>query len=158
MNEKVLRELLIKFLSGRGAHLNFEKAIEGLPGDLRGKKASGVPYTAWQLLEHLRIAQWDILEFSRDANHVSPDWPDGYWPEDDAPPDNEAWENSVKAFQKDLKAMEELLADPSTDLYKVILHGTGQTILREAILIMDHNSYHLGQLVVLRRALGAWEK
>jgi hypothetical protein len=158
MNEKVLREQLTKFLSGRGAHLNFEKAMEGLPEDLRGKKASGIPYTAWQLLEHLRIAQWDILEFSRDANHVSPDWPEGYWPEDDAPPDNEAWENSVKAFQNDLKTMEKLVTDPSTDLFKAILHGTGQTILREAILIMDHNSYHLGQLVVLRRALGAWEK
>jgi hypothetical protein len=108
------------------------------------------------LLEHLRIAQWDILEFSRDGRHVSPPFPEGYWPSGDAPPDEEAWERSVSAFRADLKAMEALVADPSTDLFAPIPHGQGQTVLREALLVADHNAYHLGQLVLLRRLLGAW--
>jgi len=144
-------------LKGGGAHLNFEQAIAALPQDLRGTKADGVPHTPWRLLEHMRICQWDILEFSRNAEHVSPDFPDGYWPETDGPPDVEAWNKSVEAFRADLQAMIDLVANPGTDLFAPIPHGDGQTILREALLVADHNAYHLGQLVVLRRCLGAWE-
>jgi hypothetical protein len=127
-----------------------------MPHDLRGRTVSPVPYSPWQLLEHMRIAQWDILEFSRDSKHVSPDWPDGYWPDGEAPPDDGAWEKAVEAFRTDLAAMCDLVADPATDLFARIPHGEGQSILREALLVADHNAYHLGQLIVVRRLLGCW--
>jgi hypothetical protein len=133
-----------------------DEAIAGLPPELRGARPAGVPHTPWRLLEHLRIAQWDILEFSRNPRHVSPNFPEGYWPQGDAPSQPEAWERSVAAFRADLRAMQELVRDPSTDLVARIPHGEGQTVLREALLVADHNAYHLGQLVLLRRGLGAW--
>ena len=154
--EKVLREHVLYLLRGGGAHLSFAKAIENLPDDLRGSKPDGIPYSPWQLLEHMRITQSDILEFCRNPDHVSPDFPDGYWPAGDAPPNPTAWDDSASAFRADLEAMEKLVADPTTDLFSPLPHGTGQTILREALLVADHNAYHLGQLVVVRRALGAW--
>ena len=127
------------------------------PSRLRGVKPPGVPHTAWQLLEHMRIAQSDILEFSRDAKHKSPPWPEGYWPKTEAPPNAASWNNSLRSFRADLKAMAKLVADKKTDLFAKIPHGTGQTILREALLVADHNSYHLGQMVLLRRLLGTWK-
>lgn len=156
MNDLLLREHVRYLLEGGGAHLNFDQAIADLPAHLRAARLNGIPHTAWRLLEHLRICQWDILEFSRNAEHVSPDFPDGYWPQEDAPPDDESWSRSVEAFRSDLRAMVELVMDPATDLFAPIAHGDGQTILREALLLADHNAYHLGQLVVLRRGLGAW--
>jgi uncharacterized damage-inducible protein DinB len=153
-----LREHLLYLLKGGGAHLNFDKAIADLPAELRGAKPPGVPHTPWRLLEHLRMAQWDILEFTRNPRHVSPPWPEGYWPAGDAPPDDAAWDRSVAAFRADLQAMQDLVADPATDLFKPLPHGEGQTALREALLVADHNAYHLGQLVVVRRLLGAWEE
>jgi hypothetical protein len=154
--DQALREHLLYLLRGGGAHLNFDAAVAGLPPELRGARPPGVPHTPWRLLEHLRLAQWDILEFSRNPKHVSPDFPAGYWPAGDAPPDDAAWDRSVAAFRADLQAMQDLVADPKTDLFARIPHGDGQTILREALLVVDHNAYHLGQLVVVRRALGAW--
>ena len=156
MKDDVLREHLLYLLKGGGAHLSFEDAIADLPEDLRGANVEGVPHTPWRLLEHMRIAQWDILEFSRNPKHVSPKFPDGYWPDSDAPPTANAWDECVEAFRADLKAMQDLVANPATDLFAPIPHGDGQTILREALLVADHNAYHLGQLVVLRRCLGAW--
>lgn len=156
LEDSALREHLLYLLREGGAHLDFEKAIAGLPVELRVAKPSGLPFSAWSLLEHMRIAQWDILEFSRDAKHVSPAWPKGYWPATDAPPSPEAWDRSVAAFRADAKAMEQLVSNPKTDLISKIPHGEGQTILREALLVADHNAYHLGQLVMLRRLLGAW--
>ena len=154
--DAILREQLVYLLKGGGAHVHFEDALNGLPANLRGAFAKGLKHTAWQLLEHARIAQWDILEFSRDAKHVSPDFPGGYWPKTPVPPDEAAWDKSVKEFLRDLAAMVQLVRNPRTDLYKKIPHGDGQTILREALLLADHNAYHLGQVVDLRRALGAW--
>jgi hypothetical protein len=151
-----LREHVLYLLRGGGAHLDFEKAIAGLPAELRGAKPPGQPHTPWRLLEHMRIAQWDILEFSRNPRHVSPPFPEGYWPQGDAPPDAGAWDRSVDAFRADLKAMQDLVADPATDLFAPVPHGEGQTVLREALLVADHNAYHLGQLVLVRRLLGAW--
>src|SRR5205823_972266 len=153
---KALREHLLYLLKGGGAHLNFDTAIAGLPAELRGAKPDGIPHSPWRLLEHMRIAQWDILEFSRNPKHVSPRFPDGYWPDGDAPPDGGAWERSVNAFRADLQGMCDLVAHPATDLFAPIPHGDGQTILREALLVADHNAYHLGQLVVVRRLLGCW--
>lgn len=155
--EQVLREHLLELLRAGSAHLGLEQAIAGLPADLRGARAQELPHTAWQLLEHLRITQWDILEFSRNPDHVSPKWPDAYWPETAAPPDEAAWDRCVEQFRQDLKAMQDLLADPETDLYLKIPWGDGQTILREAMLVADHNAYHIAQLVTLRQALGAWQ-
>jgi uncharacterized damage-inducible protein DinB len=151
-----LREHLLYLLRGGGAHLSFDQAVADLPPELRGAKPAGVQHTPWRLLEHMRIAQWDILEFSRNPRHVSPSFPDGYWPAGDAPPDPGAWDRSIAAFQADLRAMQDLVADSSVDLFAPLPHGEGQTVLREALLVADHNAYHLGQLVVLRRALGAW--
>ena len=151
-----LREHLLYLLRGGGAHLDFDRATAGLPPELRGVRPAGLPHSPWRLLEHLRIAQWDILQFCKDGRHVSPPFPDGYWPEGDAPPDEAAWDRSVAAFRADLRAMQKLVADPATDLFAAIPHADGQTILREALLVADHNAYHLGQLVVVRRLLGAW--
>ena len=156
MTEQSLRDHLQYLLRDGGAHLSFEAAITGIPEDRRGASADGVPHTPWRLLEHMRIAQWDILEFSRNPRHVSPPWPEGYWPESTQPPDETAWQRSIVAFRDDLQAMQDLVADPATDLFARIPHGEGQTILREALLVADHNAYHLGQLVMLRRCLGIW--
>lgn len=149
-----LREHLLYLLRGGGAHLSFDKAVADIPPDLRGRTVRPVPHSPWRLLEHMRIAQWDIVEFSRNAGHVSPAWPDGYWPRGDAPPDDCAWERTVDAFRTELATMCALVADPATDLFALIPHGDGQTVLREALLVADHNAYHLGQLVVIRRLLG----
>ncbi len=154
--ETILREHLVKLLEGGQAHTTFDQAIKGIPPDQRARAPRGLPYSPWQVLEHMRIAQWDILEFSRDEKHVSPDWPGGYWPEEKKPGEA-AWRKSVASFRRDLKAMEALVLDPATDLFARIPWGDGQTILREALLVADHNAYHLGEIVVIRRLLGAWK-
>jgi hypothetical protein len=158
VNEKVLREHIVNLLSGRGAHADWKAAFSGIPPKLRGVRPEGIPYSAWELLEHMRIAQWDILEFSRDPKHVSPDWPAGCWPGTQGPPNAKAWEKSLKLFARNLAEMKKLVASPTTDLFAKIPHGTGQTILREALLVADHNAYHLGQVILLRRRLGAWKQ
>ena len=152
-----LRQHLVELLSGGHAHAKFEDAVKGLTPKLRGTKPAGFPHSAWMILEHLRLAQWDILEFSRNGKHRSPKWPEGYWPQTEAPPNAEAWSQSVEQFESDLDAMQELVKNPETDLFAKIPWGDGQTILREALLLADHNSYHVGQLVDVRRLLGAWE-
>ena len=152
----LVREQVSALLRGGNAHVGFEDAVKDFPAKLRGIKPDGAEHTAWQLLDHMRIAQWDILEFSRSAKHVSPEWPGGYWPKMEKPPNSDAWQKSIASFHKDLKAMQKLVEDPKTDLHTTIPHGTGQTIFREALLVADHNAYHLGQLVLLRRLLGAW--
>ena len=152
-----LRKHVLELLKGREAHADFDAAVSGLPLRKAGEKPAGAPYSAWQLLEHMRIAQWDILEFSRNPKHVSPQWPKGYWPHAEAPPDKAAWTRSVRAFRDDLKAMQALVASPASDLLARIPHGEGQTLLREALLLSDHNSYHLGQFIMLRRLLGEWK-
>ncbi len=157
-DDKSVRDHLLNLLKGRQAHVNFERVLADFPEELQGKKAEGIPYSAWELLEHLRIAQWDILEFSRDSQHVSPQFPEGYWPKGPEPPDESAWDESLASFREDLQAMADLVTDPATDLHAPIPHGTGQTVLREALLVADHNAYHLGQLVLLRRLFGAWKE
>ena len=158
MQDKQLREHLCELLSGGNAHLDWKSALDGIPPKLRGVRPAGLPHSCWELLEHMRIAQWDILEFSRDPNHVSPDWPAGYWPKTEAPASAAAWDKSVKQFARDLAAMNKLATNPKTDLFARIAHGTGQTVLREALLVADHNAYHLGQIVLVRRLLSAWKK
>ena len=153
--DQLLREHLLYLLRGGGAHINFETLLADFPAAARNRKAAGIPYTPWHVLEHMRIAQWDILEFSRNAAHVSPKWPEGYWPAPDAEADEGAWQQSVAAFRTDLEAMAQLVAAPATDLFAHIPHGDGQTVLREALLVADHNAYHLGVLTTLKRLLTA---
>jgi len=155
-HDQALREQLVALLKGGGAHVHFMDALDGFPEAKRGTFVEGLAHTGWQLIEHVRIAQWDIVEFSRDPKHVSPGFPEGYWPKTPVPPDQAAWQKSVEAFQQDLQEMIKLVNNSKTDLYMVIPHGDGQTILRQALLLADHNAYHLGQLIDLRRALGAW--
>ncbi len=151
-----LRRHLIELLKGGSAHARFEEAIAGIPSKLRGQIPAGLPHSPWMLLEHMRIAQWDILEFGCNRKHVSPDWPKGFWPRGQAPPGVAAWNAAVKKFRKDLKAMQDLVMNPKTDLHARIPWGDGQTVLREALLAADHNAYHVAQLVDVRRLLGAW--
>jgi hypothetical protein len=153
----VLRSELSKFIERGSAHAGFDEAVANFPPDLRGHKPDGAPHSAWELLEHLRIAQWDMLEFSRDTSHKSPEWPAGYWPKTPAPPDDSAWDQSVEAFRKDNEAMRALVEDPDSDLFTPFSHGEGQTLLREALQVADHNAYHVGELIFLRRLLGAWK-
>jgi hypothetical protein len=152
-----VRAHLLWLLRGGHAHVYFNRALAGVPPKVRGARPAGLPYSPWMLVEHMRIAQWDILEFSRNPRYVSPKWPEGYWPKIAAPPSAGAWAASVTALRRDLNDMMRLVKDPRTDLYAKIPHGDGQTILREALLVADHNAYHLGQLIVVRRLLGAWK-
>jgi hypothetical protein len=157
VNEKSLRDHLLNLLDGHNAHIDWKSSFKGIPAESRGARPEGLPYSLWELLEHMRIAQWDILEFSRDAKHVSPEWPAGYWPAAPKPASAAAWDKSLKSFERDLAAMQKLVANPKTDLFAKIPHGTGQTILREALLVADHNAYHLGQVLTVRRLLGIWK-
>ena len=152
-NDKSLRDHLLSLLSEGNAHISFDDFIKDFPAGFCGKKIEGLPYTAWQVLELMRIAQWDILEFCRNAKHVSPKWPKGYWPEQEDLGDEKLWRASVKKFRDDLTQMEALITDPSTDLFANIPHGDGQTILRESLLVADHNAYHLGVLLAMSRML-----
>ena len=156
-HDKALRDHLAALLEGGGAHATFDAAVKDLPANLHGKRPEGSPHSPWELIEHLRITQWDILEFSRNRKHVSPKWPEGYWPKKESPPNVGAWNKSVQQFRRDLKAMQSLMTNPKTDLFAKIPWGDGQTILREALLVADHNAYHVAQLVDVRRMLGAWE-
>jgi hypothetical protein len=155
-SDKVLRKHLVDLLQGGNAHVKFDDVIENFPPELRGQRPANLPHSAWMLLEHMRIAQWDILEFSRDRKHKSPAWPKGYWPVTDDPPSEAQWNAGIKQFRSDLKEMEDLVKNPKTDLFAKIPWGDGQTILREALLVADHNAYHLGQILYVRRLLGAW--
>ena len=154
--EQSLRDHVLYVLRGEGAHITLDAFVADFPVARCGERVEGLPYTAWQVLEHMRIALWDILEFTRNPKHVSPEFPSGYWPKTQVPPDAKAWDKSVHAFRADAKALADLVADDSTDLLARLPHGDGQTVLREALVAADHNAYHLGELVLVRRLLGAW--
>lgn len=146
-----LREHVLYMLRGGGAHISIDDFVSDFPTELCNRKIEGLPYTPWQVLDHMRVAQWDILEFSRNPQHVSPDFPEGYWPKPDERGSPQLWAQTVEKFRSDLKEMEKLVSNPATDLFAKIPHGDGQTILREALLIADHNAYHLGALAVMGR-------
>jgi hypothetical protein len=155
-HDKSLRQHLVSLLQGGSAYATFDVIVASIPAKLGGKKPTAYPHSLWMLLEHLRIAQRDILEFSRNPKYTAPKWPDDYWPKSAAPPAPSAWNASVKKFRTDLKAMQALVKNPKTDLFAKIPWGSGQTVLREALLLADHNAYHLGQMLDVRRLLGAW--
>jgi hypothetical protein len=156
--DAALRKHLVELLNGGSAHVTVADAVAGFPAEKRGAYASGLEHTAWQLLEHIRIAQRDILEFSRNPKHASPGFPEGYWPKTPVPRDDAGWTESVQSVASDLRAMIRLVTNRRADLYAPFPWGDGQTLLREALLLADHNAYHVGQLVDLRRALGIWKK
>jgi len=153
-DDSTLRDHLVAQLNSDYAHARFRTAVAGWPAKSRGVRPSGAPHSAWEILEHLRIAQWDILEFSRSARHVSPEFPGGYWPQGPVPPDEAHWEAAIAGFGRDLESMQALVSDPGSDLHARFPHGDGQTLLRESLTLASHNSYHIGQLMTLRRMLG----
>ncbi|HEY1731838.1 MAG TPA: DinB family protein [Terriglobales bacterium] len=155
--DKQLRQQLAEALDWHEAHADLAAATANFPVELRGKVSEGLPHSAWQLLEHIRITLWDIYEFCHNPRHKSPEWPEGYWPKTAAPPSEAAWDHSVKEIHQHLAGMRELITDARHDLFAPIEGGTGQTLFRETLLIADHNAYHLGQLVLVRKALGAWK-
>src|SRR5712691_10368860 len=156
-NDKALREQLVKFLDWRDAHAGFDVAVKGIPPRLRGVVPDGSAYSAWQLVEHLRIAQADILEFCVNPKYKEKKWPDDYWPKSPAPRGAAMWSASIAASHRLRQAFQQLAADRKIDLFATIPHGTGQTCLREILLVVDHASYHVGQIVTLRRQLGIWK-
>jgi len=151
-----LRAQLAHFLDWHEAHATFDAAVDGIPAALRGTVPSGLPHSAWQILEHLRITQHDILDFCRNPSYREIAWPDDYWPSSPVPPAESAWEASLTAYRQDREALQQLARDPKTDLFASIPHGSGQTYLRELLLVVDHAAYHIGQLVLVRRLLGVW--
>jgi hypothetical protein len=159
--EKNATDLVISNLSdllNKGnAHVSLDEALDGVAFDLLGKKIAGLPYTIWQLADHIRIAQWDILEFSRNAKYISPEWPDGYWPSEIKPTSNKEWENCIHQIRADKASFIELLST-AEDIYKPFNYGNGQSLLKEALVLADHNSYHTGQIIILRRMLHDWSK
>lgn len=157
-DQSSLRDHVLFLLQGGGAHLKFDDAVADLPAKLRGQRPRGLPYSPWELVEHIRICQWDILEFTINPKHVSPEFPKGYWPKSPKPPTAMAWARCLRQCRADLKAMIQLVRDPKVDLLAPLSHAKDYTVLREALLIVDHNAYHLGQLVVVRRLLGAWQE
>lgn len=156
-HDRHLRQNLAYLISGGGAHVKLDKVIKDFPPEMRGAKPDRFPHSAWMILEHMRIAQWDILEFSRNKKHVSPKWPEEYWPKTEAPASAAAWNKSIQQFRADQQSMIDLVENPKTDLFAKIAWGDGQTILREALLVADHNAYHLAQIVDVRRLLGSWQ-
>lgn len=153
MDEEILRKQLAAQLDGGQAYTPIEEAVRGFPMEMAGLKTEGIRHTPWEILEHMRIAQWDILRFTVDPDHVTPPWPDEHWPKTDAPGDPDEWHRSVDTFLRELREVKRLSQDPETDLFQRIPHGTGQTVLREILLVADHNAYHLGQLMQARRAI-----
>lgn len=154
--DSILREQLLQLLDGRNAHQNFDDAVAGFPLEAINSRPPNVSYTPWHLIEHMRIAQWDILEFIRNPAHVSPRWPEGYWPARDAETDRQGWARSITSFRSDIDAMKSIVRDPDVDLTAEIAHAPGYTVLREALVLADHNAYHIGEFAILRQVMGTW--
>jgi hypothetical protein len=150
------RKELIAHLTEGHAHATYEAAVKDFPANLRGVRSHDLPHSAYQLVEHIRIAQWDIVEYALDPKHKSPDFPDGYWPKSPEPPDSKAWDKSISSFHEDRKKL--VAALERADLFAPMPHADNQSLASKTILLIDHNSYHLGQLVLLRRLLGAWSQ
>lgn len=155
-SEKTVRELLLEQLEGKNAHVDFDQAVQGLTYKQTGIKVERLPHTIWELIEHIRIAQADILEFCKNSDYEELDWPADYWPESHQPESEEELQASIKAIREGLEEMRDMIRNPENDLQTPLDHGDGQTLFREAMLIVDHNAYHIGQIVQIRRLLGSW--
>ncbi|HEY0796463.1 MAG TPA: DinB family protein [Acidisarcina sp.] len=157
IEDRALRDQLLELLRGGSAHATASAAFDDFPADLRGVKPQGVPHTAWEQLEHMRFTLHDLLNFCTESDYLEPKWPDDYWPDSEKPPGADSWEKSLAGFKADMEAFEALVSDPEGNIYAAIPWGQGQTLFREVLLAADHNSYHIGQVVMLRRLLGAWK-
>ncbi len=155
-SDTLVREQLRELLEGGNAHMTFDEAVANFPREYTNSKAPNVPYTPWHLLEHIRLAQWDIIEFIRNPHYVSPPWPEGFWPAEDAQADDVAWEKTIASYRAGLQSLLEMVADPTVNLYAPIPHGDGQSILREILVVSDHNAYHIGEFATLRQVMGIW--
>lgn len=155
-SDDTVRQQLLFLLHGGNAHMTFDEAVADFPLERINQRPANVPYTPWHILEHMRIAQWDILEFIRNPEHVSPNWPEGYWPRPDEEADAGRWQQTLNDFHGDMKALQDLVADPNTDLYAPLPHAPGYTIFREILLVADHNAYHIGEFAILRQVMGTW--
>jgi uncharacterized damage-inducible protein DinB len=152
-----LRAQLVKFLNWEDAHVSFDKAVEGVPTDLRGKRPDGSPHSLWELVEHIRVTQHDILSFCRKGKYVELEWPKEYWPATPTPPSDAAWSSAIAAMREDRAELQAIAADPAVDLFALVPHGAGeQTFMREMLMVVDHGSYHIGQIVTTRHLLGIW--
>ena len=156
--ESVVREQILHLLRGGDAHMSFQEAVEDFPMESINIVFPNGTYTAWHLLEHLRITQWDILDFIRNPSYQEMEWPKDYWPPQDQKATEENWKQTIRSFQADMKALQALVTDPQTDLYAAIPHGTGQTIFREMLVVADHNAYHIGEFAIMRQVMGTWGK
>ena len=154
----ILVKNLVDLVEKGNAHISLDKALENIPFSLSGERPGNLPYSIWQITEHIRIAQWDILEFSRNSKHVSPKWPEGYWPKPAAAKSEDAWEKCVQQIQADRTSFTELIKNAGDNLYKPFEYGNGQSLLKEALVLADHNSYHTGEIIIIRRLLNVWEK
>lgn len=154
--DTILRQQVLALLDGRNAHATLDDVVAGFPPEHFNTRPPNVPYSPWHLLEHIRIAQWDILEFTRDPNYKSPPWPEGYWPAPDAQADEAAWSNTLAAIRADMAALKAMVQDPARDLTAELPHAPGYTLLREALLVADHNAYHIGEFGILRQVMGTW--
>ena len=155
-DDQVLRNQILQLLNGRNAHYTFDNAVADFPLEAVNERPPNVPYTPWHLVEHLRIAQWDILEFMRDPDHVSPEWPKGYWPDPQSTTNAAGWQQSLDRFRADLAAVEAMVKDDSLDITAELPHAPGYTFLREFLLVADHNAYHVGEFAILRQVMGTW--
>jgi hypothetical protein len=153
---KVVRDQLLQLLGGGNAHMVFNQAVEKFPLEKINARPPGSDYTPWRLLEHMRIAQWDIVEFVRNPNHISPPWPEGYWPPEGQAGDESRWNETIQKFHQDLQAMQAIVENPETDLFGDLSHAAGYTILREVLVLADHNAYHMGEFALMRQVIGAW--
>ena len=156
-NDTAIRQHISRLLAWEEAHAGFDSAVDGIPVSARGAKPDRLPYSPWQLLEHLRRTQHDILDFCRNPHYEELKWPDDYWPEAAAPSSDAAWDDSIAEFRKDREALQQMATDPGVELTAAIPHGTGQTYLRELLLVADHSAYHVGELIIVRRLLGIWK-
>lgn len=156
--EGIVREQLLDLLRGGNAHMDFDQAVDQFPPPYFNSQPPNSDYTPWRLLEHMRIAQWDILEFIRNPNHVSPAWPEGYWPPQGEKADRKKWERTIRTFRVDLQTMKGIVENPNTSLLAPLAHAEGYTMLREVLVLADHNSYHIGEFAILRQIMGTWPK
>ena len=154
--DKLVREQLLFLLGGGNAHMSFDQAVAEFPLEYINRLPPNVPYTPWHLLEHMRIAQWDILEFIRNPEYLSPEWPEGYWPPQDEQADEFRWEQTLRDFRADLRAFQEMVEDPGTDLFAPLPHAQDYTVLREILVVADHNAYHIGEFAILRQVMETW--
>jgi hypothetical protein len=157
LSDQVVREQLLALLIGGNAHMNFEQAVADFPAEHFNTRPVNVTYTPWHILEHLRIAQWDILEFIRNPAHVSPEWPKEYWPDQAKAADQNQWDETISLFLFNLGSLRDIVKDPDIDLYAPIPHAPDYTIFREILVVSDHNAYHIGEFTILRQVMGTWQ-